>query len=296
MVEASFGSVLDGAVREPCATGLDGLRALETALAGYVSAGDGARFVAPLRGWRGHRLRPARGGAARAPAAPPCPGRVLGRPPQCPSAGDDHDGRRRGQAGHLSRVGASTPTSRAFRVQLAVDVGADLPTRLPAPQRNSLQRLAPLVPARHSRPSMASDRAAAVASPPAGSPPAPARPPAWSSARRHGAPRPSGSRPEGGSARPAGRPGSRRGRPPRPRRRCSCPAASVSPPRRRRHRRHAPAGAPGLVDGDVVQDPVEHGGQRGVAPEPSRCAPARRVSVSWTGSSARVGSWVRERA
>ncbi len=50
MVEAFVGSVLDGAVREPCATGLDGLRALETALAGYVSAGDGARFVAPLRG------------------------------------------------------------------------------------------------------------------------------------------------------------------------------------------------------------------------------------------------------
>ena len=54
MVEAFVRSVRDGVVHEPCATGLDGLRALEVALAGYVSAADGARFVRVPR--RAHRV------------------------------------------------------------------------------------------------------------------------------------------------------------------------------------------------------------------------------------------------
>lgn len=41
MVEAFLASVRSGAVQEPCATGEDGLRALEVALAGYRSAADG---------------------------------------------------------------------------------------------------------------------------------------------------------------------------------------------------------------------------------------------------------------
>jgi predicted dehydrogenase len=46
-VEAFVASVVAGEVLAPCATGLDGLRALEVALAGYASAADGARFVIP---------------------------------------------------------------------------------------------------------------------------------------------------------------------------------------------------------------------------------------------------------
>ncbi len=45
MVEAFLASVRDGAVREPCATGEDGVRALEVALAAYESSASGARRV-----------------------------------------------------------------------------------------------------------------------------------------------------------------------------------------------------------------------------------------------------------
>jgi hypothetical protein len=38
-------SMRAGEVLDPCATGVDGLRALQVALAGYASAADGARFV-----------------------------------------------------------------------------------------------------------------------------------------------------------------------------------------------------------------------------------------------------------
>lgn len=46
MIEAFVASVAAGRRQEPCASGLDGLRALEVALAGYASAADGGRFVA----------------------------------------------------------------------------------------------------------------------------------------------------------------------------------------------------------------------------------------------------------
>jgi hypothetical protein len=39
--------VREGRSVSPCASGEDGLRALEVALAGYASANAGARFVAP---------------------------------------------------------------------------------------------------------------------------------------------------------------------------------------------------------------------------------------------------------
>lgn len=42
MIEAFVASVRTGAVQDPCATGVDGLRALEVALAGYASAAGGA--------------------------------------------------------------------------------------------------------------------------------------------------------------------------------------------------------------------------------------------------------------
>jgi len=45
MIESFCSSVRAGQVLEPCATGEDGLRALEVALAGYASADGGARFV-----------------------------------------------------------------------------------------------------------------------------------------------------------------------------------------------------------------------------------------------------------
>jgi predicted dehydrogenase len=45
LLEAFAASVRAGEVLAPCADGEDGLRALEVALAGYASAGDGARFV-----------------------------------------------------------------------------------------------------------------------------------------------------------------------------------------------------------------------------------------------------------
>jgi predicted dehydrogenase len=47
MIEAFCASVREGRPVGPCATGTDGLRALEVALAGYESAAGGARFVAP---------------------------------------------------------------------------------------------------------------------------------------------------------------------------------------------------------------------------------------------------------
>jgi predicted dehydrogenase len=47
MVEAFLASVRAGSVQDPCATGEDGLRALEIALAGYRSSGSGA--VAEVR-------------------------------------------------------------------------------------------------------------------------------------------------------------------------------------------------------------------------------------------------------
>ena len=47
MVDAFCASVRERRTVAPLATGEDGLRALEVALAGYVSAGDGARFVSP---------------------------------------------------------------------------------------------------------------------------------------------------------------------------------------------------------------------------------------------------------
>ena len=42
MLEAFLASVRAGVVQEPCATGEDGVRALEVALAGYRSAAAGA--------------------------------------------------------------------------------------------------------------------------------------------------------------------------------------------------------------------------------------------------------------
>lgn len=47
MVETFCASVRAGRLLEPGASGEDGLRALEVALAGYASAADGARFVDP---------------------------------------------------------------------------------------------------------------------------------------------------------------------------------------------------------------------------------------------------------
>jgi len=47
MVEAFVESVLCGSLLEPCASGVDGLRSLEVALAGYRSAADGGCFVEP---------------------------------------------------------------------------------------------------------------------------------------------------------------------------------------------------------------------------------------------------------
>jgi predicted dehydrogenase len=47
LVEAFVESVLRGSPVEPCASGVDGLRALEVALAGYRSAADGGCFVQP---------------------------------------------------------------------------------------------------------------------------------------------------------------------------------------------------------------------------------------------------------
>jgi predicted dehydrogenase len=41
MIEAFLASVRTGVVQEPCATGEDGVRALEVALAGYRSAATG---------------------------------------------------------------------------------------------------------------------------------------------------------------------------------------------------------------------------------------------------------------
>jgi predicted dehydrogenase len=47
MIEQFCASVRAGRMLQPCASGEDGLRALEVALAGYASAGDGAHFVEP---------------------------------------------------------------------------------------------------------------------------------------------------------------------------------------------------------------------------------------------------------
>jgi predicted dehydrogenase len=47
MIETFCTSVRAGAPLGPSASGEDGLRALEVALAGYASAADGARFVVP---------------------------------------------------------------------------------------------------------------------------------------------------------------------------------------------------------------------------------------------------------
>jgi predicted dehydrogenase len=47
MIDTFCASVRAGRLIEPAASGEDGLRALEVALAGYTSAGDGARFVRP---------------------------------------------------------------------------------------------------------------------------------------------------------------------------------------------------------------------------------------------------------
>jgi predicted dehydrogenase len=47
MLQAFVASVDAGEVLDPCATGVDGLRALQVALAGYASAADGSRFVTP---------------------------------------------------------------------------------------------------------------------------------------------------------------------------------------------------------------------------------------------------------
>jgi predicted dehydrogenase len=45
MIQGFVDSVLTGKLVAPCATGLDGLRALEVALAGYRSAANGASFI-----------------------------------------------------------------------------------------------------------------------------------------------------------------------------------------------------------------------------------------------------------
>ena len=42
MIEGFLASVRAGTVQEPCATGLDGIRALEVALAAYRSAASGS--------------------------------------------------------------------------------------------------------------------------------------------------------------------------------------------------------------------------------------------------------------
>ena len=52
LVEAFVSSILAGELLEPCASGEDGLRSLEVALAGYASARDGGRFVVPHGGTR----------------------------------------------------------------------------------------------------------------------------------------------------------------------------------------------------------------------------------------------------
>ena len=50
MIETFCASVRQGRLISPCASGEDGLRALEVALAGYASASSGARFVEPTSG------------------------------------------------------------------------------------------------------------------------------------------------------------------------------------------------------------------------------------------------------
>jgi len=50
MIETFCASVRQGRLTSPCASGEDGLRALEVALAGYASASSGARFVEPTGG------------------------------------------------------------------------------------------------------------------------------------------------------------------------------------------------------------------------------------------------------
>ena len=50
MIETFCASVRQGRLLEPSASGEDGLRALEVALAGYASAASGAQFVAPASG------------------------------------------------------------------------------------------------------------------------------------------------------------------------------------------------------------------------------------------------------
>jgi len=50
MIETFCASVQQGSLITPCASGEDGLRALEVALAGYASAASGAQFVAPASG------------------------------------------------------------------------------------------------------------------------------------------------------------------------------------------------------------------------------------------------------
>jgi predicted dehydrogenase len=50
MIETFCASVRQGRLISPCASGEDGLRALEIALAGYASASSGAQFVEPASG------------------------------------------------------------------------------------------------------------------------------------------------------------------------------------------------------------------------------------------------------
>ena len=50
MIETFCASVRQGRLISPCASGEDGLRALEIALAGYASAASGAQFVEPASG------------------------------------------------------------------------------------------------------------------------------------------------------------------------------------------------------------------------------------------------------
>jgi len=50
MIETFCASVQQGSLITPCASGEDGLRALEVALAGYASASSGAKFVEPASG------------------------------------------------------------------------------------------------------------------------------------------------------------------------------------------------------------------------------------------------------